>query len=93
MDETTLDCHHLDEFVTACRDRSVTKVMIAWQDEWAQTPQPGTVDYARQRRTTLLAYDHGCLLRVETGLSRSQAEAACSAAGLAWEARSRNLTR
>ncbi len=94
MDDRYLEPQDVASFITLCRERHLTKVVIAWQDEWAQTPQPDQVNYDRVRETTLLAYQEGTIIRhVSKTLTKDDAQAALASAGLAVELRSRNLTR
>jgi hypothetical protein len=94
MDDRYLEPQDVASFIAACRERNLTKVVIAWQDEWAQTPQPDQVHYDRVRETALLAYQDGTIIRhLSKTLTRDEAQTALTAAGLTVELRSRNLTR
>jgi len=94
MDDRYLEPQDLASFIHHCRERAITKAVIAWQDEWAQTPLPDQVNYDRVRETTLLAYHNGTIIRlVSKTLLKDDAQAALTNAGMTVELRSRNLTR
>ena len=94
MDDRYLEPQDVASFITLCVARGVRLVVVAWQDEWAQTPQAGAVDYSRVVETTLLAYHEGHIIRLAAPfLARDEARRALEAAGLTVELRSRNLTR
>ncbi len=94
MDDRYLEPQDVESFITACRERNLPKAVIAWQNEWAQTPQPDQVNYDRVQETTLLAYHGGTILRFTSKtLTKDEAQAALTAAGLTVELRSRNITR
>jgi hypothetical protein len=94
MDDRYLEPQDVASFIQICRERTLTKAVIAWQDEWAQTPLPDQVNYDRVRETTLLAYHGGTIIRfVSKTLLKDEAQATLTAAGMTVELRSRNLTR
>jgi hypothetical protein len=90
----TSDCRDLTDFIAEARQRGCTTAIIAWQREYAQDVAAAGVVYDRVRFATVLSYHRGTVIRV--ALRNGDADvaairAACEAAGLRVEERSRNL--
>ena len=84
----------LGGFIAEIRRLGATTVILAWQDEYGQLPDPTAVNYDRVRVITLLAYRDGIIVRC--GLTggrdeRARVHAELESAGLVVEERSRNI--
>ncbi len=94
-----LEQQTIEGFVSEAKKRALGRVVLAWQQEWAQLPphstQPLQVVYDRITQCVLLAYDDGTILRCSLSgpeAERKNVRARLEAEGFVVSERSRNLT-
>jgi hypothetical protein len=81
-------------FIAETRRLGATTVVLAWQDEYGQLPDPTVVNYDRVRVITLLAYRDGAIVRCRLSGGRDERarlRSKLEGAGFAVEERSRNI--
>lgn len=81
-------------FIAETRRLGATTVILAWQDEYGQVPDPTAVNYDRVRVITLLAYRDGTIVRCQlTGgrEERARLRGELESAGFTVEERNRNI--
>ncbi len=69
-------------------------MVLAWQDEYGQLPDPASVNYDRVRVITLLAYRDGIIVRCRLNGGRDERahlRGELEGAGFTVEERSRNI--
>ena len=91
-----LDCPSLLAFVAEARARALTRVVVAWREEFGPLPRAdGIADYGRVREATALGYAAGTIIRHHVAGEAADRLAMAKAlgdAGFAVESRCRNLT-
>lgn len=81
-------------FIAETRRLGATTVILAWQDEYGQIPDPGAVNYDRVRVITLLAYHEGTIVRCQLNggrEERARLRSELESSGFTVEERSRNI--